>query len=567
MPRVRLWFDLRLIARLAGRLVGYLTMAALLVTGCRPVISAPPTAPSAIHLTILVDGDVQTYSFEAGLTVREAVATAGITLGELDQVSPAPFTVISNGLAIVITRVSERFETETVQIPFASEIVHNEGLPAGERRLLQVGQVGTEELTYRTVFEDGVQVSRSVVRRVTLTSPVSEIIMVGQQGSFTLVPISGTLAYINGRNAWVMRGNSGQRLPLTTSGDLDGKVFELSPDGRWLLFSREVTASNAGNFNTLWIVATTPVTTTRPTTTTTPALPFTLPVSNALYAEWSPIDARTLIYSTAERISRAPGWQANNDLWLLRWAPRAGNRQTFTTTQILDSSAGGLYGWWGTGFAFAPDGRSLAYSRADSIGLLSFSFRSARAITATVVISELVQFTAYNTHSDWAWYPPMRWAPNGTALYTITHGGPIGLEAPEDSPAFDLGAVSVPSGRQYTLIPRAGMFANPQPSPERVLPSGEVSYRIAFLQATDPNNSPFSNYRLGLMDRDGSNTRFVFPPEGQSGLSPNEQIAWSPSGDRLALIYQGNVWVIDPDTGLNQQLTGDGLSAEPRWSQ
>ena len=184
-----------------------------------------------------------------------------------------------------------------------------------------------------------------------------------------------------------------------------------------------------------------------------------------------------------------------------------------------------------------------------------------------MVISELVQFTAYNTHSDWAWYPPMRWAPNGQVLYTITHSGPIGLEAPEDSPAFDLGAVSVPAGRQYNLIPRAGVFANPHPSPERVLPSGELSYRIAFLQATDPNNSPFSNYRLGLMDRDGSNVRFVFPPEGQSGLSPNEKIAWSPSGDRLALIYQGNLWVIDPDTGLNQQLTGDGLSAEPRWSQ
>jgi acyl carrier protein len=44
---------------------------------------------------------------------------------------------------------------------------------------------------------------------------------VGTQGSFTVVPISGTLAYIDGRNAWVMRGNSGQRLPLTANGKLD----------------------------------------------------------------------------------------------------------------------------------------------------------------------------------------------------------------------------------------------------------------------------------------------------------------------------------------------------------
>lgn len=551
-------------SRLPVWLVSLLSLLALLAAACRPLTASPPTSPAAVHITILVDGDVTGYDFDPGLTVREAVATAGITLGELDQLNPPPFTLISEGLAIVITRVTERLETEIVQLPYTSEIVHNEGLPAGERRLLQVGQTGSEELTYRTVFEDGVQVSRSVVRRVTLTLPVAEIIMVGRQGSFTLVPISGTLAYINGRNAWVMRTNSGQRLPLTTSGDLDGRVFELSPDGQWLLFSRE--ATNTTDFNYLWAVSTLPVTTTRPATSTVTALPFTLPVTNVLYAEWSPVEPRTLVYSTAVPIPRAPGWQANNDLYLLRWAPRPNNRQTFTLTQILDTSAGGVYGWWGTGFAFAPDGRSLAYARTDSIGLIQFSLRSARAVTATVVISALVQFTAYNTHSDWAWYPPMRWAPNGEVLYTITHGPPIGLEAPEDSPAFDLGAVGVRQGLQYNLIPRAGMFANPLPSPETVLPSGESSYRIAFLQATDPNNSVSSNYRVGLMDRDGSNVRFVFPPEGQAGLRAGEQLAWSPNGRLLALIYQGNLWVIDPDTGLNQQLTGDGLSAQPRWS-
>src|SRR5205085_3220527 len=106
--------------------------------------------------------------------------------------------------------------------------------------------------------------------------------MVGQQGSFTVVPISGTLAYINGRNAWVMRGNSGQRLPLTTSGDLDGFVFELSPDGQWLLFSREVTQTGGAGFNTLWAVSTLPVTTTRPATQTVTSQPFTLPISNVL---------------------------------------------------------------------------------------------------------------------------------------------------------------------------------------------------------------------------------------------------------------------------------------------
>jgi hypothetical protein len=93
-----------------------LSLVALLAAACRPLVTTPPTTPAEVHLTILVDGDVQSYTLAPGLTVREAVATAGITLGELDQVDPPPFTVISEGLGIVITRVTERFETEDVQV-------------------------------------------------------------------------------------------------------------------------------------------------------------------------------------------------------------------------------------------------------------------------------------------------------------------------------------------------------------------------------------------------------------------------------------------------------------------
>jgi hypothetical protein len=109
------------------------------------------------------------------------------------------------------------------------------------------------------------------------------------------------------------------------------------------------------------------------------------------------------------------------------------------------------------------------------------------------------------------------------------------------------------------------MFANPVASPVISTTRGELAFRLAFLQAVDPNNSPFSSYRLGLMDRDGSNVRFIFPAEGEPGLSANASIAWSPDGRLLAVSYNGNLWLVDPDGGLTQQLTGDGLSGHPRW--
>ena len=70
-----------------------------------------------------------------------------------------------------------------------------------------------------------------------------------------------------------------------------------------------------------------------------------------------------------------------------------------------------------------------------------------------------------------------------------------------------------------------------------------------------------------VMDRDGSNARAVFPNSGEQGIAQNELSppSWSPDGNRLALIYRGDVWVVDPASGAGQQLTGDGLTIALDW--
>jgi Tol biopolymer transport system component len=89
---------------------------------------------------------------------------------------------------------------------------------------------------------------------------------------------------------------------------------------------------------------------------------------------------------------------------------------------------------------------------------------------------------------------------------------------------------------------------------------------LAYLEAVEPLDSVVSRYRLVVMDRDGSNRRVLFPGEDQPGLTPN-MFVWSPDGRQIALIYQGNLVLIDVVTGLTQQLTGDGLSHSPRWTE
>lgn len=539
-----------------GRLA-LLLLALAVLNACATATPIPPPTPTPagpLTITVIADGQTRRYALPQPLTVREALDQAGLSVGELDRLTPAPFTRLTDGAVITLVRVSQTFEVEQAVLPFEAQILKNENLPAdSEPLILQPGRNGLEELTYRTVFEDGAQVSRSVIKRVVLEAPTPEIRMVGIQKPFTAAPITGTLTYLSGGNAWLMRGSSTQRIPLTTSGDLDGRVFDLSPDGRQLLFSRGLTATDALRFNTLWAL-------TVVTATTGPAA-VALPVTNTLYAEWSPTQATTLTiaFSTGEKTTGPLGWQANNDLWLLSWAePARGRRAEYARDLILDASFAGVYGWWGTGFAFAPDGRRLAYAQTDAVGVVDLATREKQP---------LAPFPAYNLQSDTrAWYPTVRWG-DPEWIYTVLHGEPLDqFELPEFATVFDLTAVSADSRRAINLVPRAGLFANPVPAPAQ---PGDAARRqpaaIAFLIAADPKNPLLSPYRLAVMDRDGSNLRVVFPAEGQPGLEPGSLPAWSPDGRLIALLYQGNLWLVDPIRGDSQQLTGDGLTTQVEW--
>jgi hypothetical protein len=113
------------------------------------------------------------------------------------------------------------------------------------------------------------------------------------------------------------------------------------------------------------------------------------------------------------------------------------------------------------------------------------------------------------------------------------------------------------------------MFAYPSASALR--PSGEEkSYQVAFLQAIFPEQSETSRYRVMVMDRDGSNQRAIFPPSDAPGLEPQAPV-WAPqplegqAGDFMALVYQGNLWLVDSGSGQAFQVTGDGLISRVDW--
>ncbi|MBC7810187.1 MAG: G5 domain-containing protein [Burkholderiales bacterium] len=519
----------------------------LIIFTCFAFTACQPEQPeTSILVALVVDGRELTFEYTVPVTVGEFLRDAEIELGDQDDVNPPVFTQIGDGMRVTVVRVAEQVNCEQNEIPYRRRTIPNEVLSPGEEQLGQSGQNGVEEVCSRVQIRDGAAGEAVEISRTIITAPQEEVVYVGPTGELDPVPVTGTLAYISNRNAWVMRGSSTTKRPLTTTSDLDARVFNLSENGQKLLFTRETAASERDTFfNQLWLI----------TNTAEDREPLQLIPADILYADWVPAQDNVISYSTGEARDAAPGWNALNDLWLMRLDPISG--EALDVQQLVEPSAGGLYGWWGTQYEWSPNGTMLAWIRADSIGLVNME---------TGEFDPLLNYPVFRTFGDWSWRATLSWSPDNSLIATTVHGAPVGSEPPETSPAFNIAITDTTGSFQADIVDGAGIWAAPQYSPPASATSEFPVGYLAYLRAREPYNSINGEYDLVAADRDGSNSRTIFPEEGQPGIQAQEFV-WSPDGQQIAFIYQGNLWIIDVGSEVAHQLTLDGGASRPVWTQ
>ena len=147
-------------------------LLALVASGCE----LSQSAQSQVTVSISADGvDAPSCPAVRQHRLRGAHELPASCPGSLDRSQPPFYAVLRDGDVVKLTRVEESFRTETTTLPFERQILRNESLPEGQQRLVQSGVNGEQELTYRAIVEDGVQVSETVVKSVVLKEPVPEI--------------------------------------------------------------------------------------------------------------------------------------------------------------------------------------------------------------------------------------------------------------------------------------------------------------------------------------------------------------------------------------------------------
>ncbi len=520
----------------------------LLTTACSV---QPPSVSSRDPLQVSLTVEGETYNLTTEATnVRELLAEAGVTVAETDQVSPPPFTPLSEGLAVSVVRVTEKIEVIEESLPFERKLVRSETMDADDPpRIVQGGHNGLQEITVRTVFHDGVEVERQQTQVTVLEEAQDEIVMIGVGSSPGDLSFEGVIAYNSGGNALLLRGSTLFPEQLNVDGRLDGRVFQLSPNGNFLLYTQVM--SDTGSFNnSLWLLS-----------TESGAEPRPLGIENVLWAEWNPslVASMEIAYTTGNPVDQPPGWEANNDLWVANVFEN--EAFPFNPRQIIEAYPA-TYGWWGGNFSWSPDGRHIAYAYADEVGVIDLGTNVAdeRRI-------QLHTFTEFNTRADWVWVPTLTWGPQGRYLAFSSHAG-----ASEEAMLFEIRVADLETGVVLPFVEQAGMWSHPHWSASSVgQPGADAPQRsqIAFLKANNPLDSLRSPYNLWLMDQDGSNQRQIYPPIGENSRFSLEQhfMTWGPGGQDLAFVFDNSLYLFSLERNQAYRVNQDDtLVSRPSWA-
>ena len=153
---------------------------------------ATVTVTRAEPFNLVIGGAAET-AYSADKTVADFLTARQITVGEYDEVTPALTEAMTEGMTLVVDRITKDTVTETVVIPSPEERRANASMQRGTTKVVSEGKEGEAEVTLERTFRNGVEESSTEIDRKVITEATPTVI---EYGTYAVINTSrGELRY------------------------------------------------------------------------------------------------------------------------------------------------------------------------------------------------------------------------------------------------------------------------------------------------------------------------------------------------------------------------------------
>jgi len=134
----------------------------------------------------VIDGDKKLSPQSFKKTVGDILRENSFEIANEDVIEPALSSEAEVKKEIKITRVAIAEIQEFETLPYRTRNIDDDTLDKGKTRVSQSGKTGKKTLTYQVRRENGVEVSRILLRQEVVAQPTEEIVKVGIRPAITV---------------------------------------------------------------------------------------------------------------------------------------------------------------------------------------------------------------------------------------------------------------------------------------------------------------------------------------------------------------------------------------------
>jgi uncharacterized protein YabE (DUF348 family) len=137
---------------------------------------------SAKQVTVVHDGATQTVT-TTDETVANLLTDLHIDVAATDQLAPIAGTELTNGLRVVLRRVTTASVTSTVAVPFATQQQTDPTMTKGKTAIVTPGVNGSQNVVYAVTYIDGVAANQVAVSTTPVSAPQAQVVKVGTKAA------------------------------------------------------------------------------------------------------------------------------------------------------------------------------------------------------------------------------------------------------------------------------------------------------------------------------------------------------------------------------------------------